>query len=196
MRKTVTATLVAFLIIALIFPALHVSADDYSGWEVILPLLADGKGDEFVKPVGLASDYFTGTTELVAVQAAISWIASEYFYLADVGEVWTSSDQMYSRLQGDCEDWAILLCALLRFHTQYGGKTVSAKKVWVTINIVTEPGTGVVAAHAWVSYKLDRGGMVHIEPGSPYLYRHAPKGMLDFNDHWVKIKGLYKAIFP
>lgn len=182
------------VVAALLVPTTSALADDYSGWDTIRPLLLDGEGDEFVKPIpGLASDAFTGATELEAVQAAVNWVAANYNYVADVGEVWTSSEQMYGRLSGDCEDWAILLTALLRFHTQYAGQAVTADKVWVAISLVTEPGIGVVAAHAWVGYHLDRGGKIHIEPGLADLYRGRPNGMLNFNDTWVKGGGPYLA---
>lgn len=190
MKKILLGCMVVFALLASTSP---VFADDYDGWDTIRPLLKDGAGDEFVKDIGLASDYFTGATELEAVRAAVTWVADNYSYEADVGEVWTSSDQMYVRLEGDCEDWAILLTALLRFHTQYGGQAITADKVWVAINLVTEPGVGVVAAHAWVGYKLESGGKIHIEPGLRDLYRGRPNGMLNFNDAWVKGGGPYLA---
>lgn len=186
--------LVCALIAALLVPATPAFADDYSGWDTIRPLLVDGRGDEFVRPIsGLAPNAFIGATELEAVQAAVNWVATSYNYVEDVGEVWTSSDQMYRILAGDCEDWAILLTALLRFHTQYGGQVISADKVWVAINLVTAPGVGVVAAHAWVGYKLNKGGKIHIEPGFTGLYRGKPNGMLNFNDESVKGGGAYLA---
>jgi hypothetical protein len=192
MKKLVAVFLA---IVALLVSATPVFADDYSGWDTIRPLLKDGSGDEFIKPIpGLAPNAFYGETELAAVQSVVDWIAGKYQYVADQGEVWTSSDQMYGRLAGDCEDWAILTTALLRFHTQYGaGQAVTPDKVWVAINLVTEPGVGVVAAHAWVGYKLDAGGKIHIEPGLTDLYRGKPNGMLNFNDAWVKGGGPYLA---
>jgi len=167
-------------------------AEDYEGWDDIRPLLKDGKGSEFVMDVGDIDD-FTGETEIEAVGAAVEWVYEKYTYKEDVGEVWTDSDQMYDRLEGDCEDWAILLTALLRFHTKYDGQAISSDKVWVAINLVTEPGIGVVVAHAWVGYRLDKGGIIHIEPGLPDLYRGRPYGMLNFNDEWVKGGGFYLA---
>jgi len=190
MRKIVVLTVIVMSIMLLANLAI---ANEYEGWEEIRPLLKDGEGVEFIEDVGIASDYFTRATELEAVQAAINWIAAEYTYKADIGEVWTSSGQMYSLLKGDCEDWAILLTALLRFHTQYDGQSISPDKVWVAINFVTEPGIGVVAAHAWVGYKLDKGGKIHIEPGLTDLYRGRPSGMLNFNDEWVKGGGFWLA---
>lgn len=189
---------ICILIAALLIPVIPAAADDYDGWDVIRPLLLDGRGDEFVKPIlvpELAANAFSGATELEAVQAAVNWVAAQYedHYVADTGDVWTSSDQMYTRLAGDCEDWAMLLTALLRFHTQYGGLAISADKVWVAVNLVTAPGAGVVAAHAWVGYQLDRGGAIHIEPGLTGLYRGRSRGMLNFNDAWVNGGGFYLA---
>lgn len=184
---------VGLLVLAITLLSGFVMADDYIGWETIRPLLKDGEGSEFVKNVGIASDYFKGETELEAIQAAVDWVYDKYEYVSDAGEVWTSSDQMYDRLEGDCEDWAILLTALLRFHTQYDGQEISEDKVWVAINLVTKPGIGVLTGHAWVGYKLDKGGNIHIEPTSTLLYRGRPHGMLNFNDEWVKGGGFYLA---
>ena len=186
--------LVGILIVSMTLFSSFVLADTYEGWDEIRPALKDGDGVEFVKDVGIDSDFFDGTTELEAVQAAVDWVADEFNYVPDDGEVWTSSNQMYERLEGDCEDWAILLTALLRFHTQYNdGQTIGTDKVWIAINIVTAPGVGVVAAHAWVGYRLDKGGKIHIEPGLTGLYRGRPNGMLNFNDGWVKGGGPYLA---
>jgi hypothetical protein len=151
--------------------------------------LGDGEGSEFVRPIpGLAPTTFRGSSEFEAVEAVVKWVAENYLYEEDTGEVWTPSDEMYTRLKGDCEDWAVLLASLLRFHTQGG---IPAERVWVAINAVASPGRGVVAGHAWVGYKPQKGGMVHIEPGSTILYHQAPKGMLNFNDSWVEGGGCY-----
>jgi hypothetical protein len=193
-KKMQNKILVGILITSMILLSSFVLADDFEGWDEIRPALKDGDGSEFVREVGIPDDYFKGTTELEALQAAVNWVATEYDYVADDGEVWTSSDQMYGPLEGDCEDWAILLTALLRFHTQYNdGQTIGPDKVWVAINLVTEPGVGVVAAHAWVGYRLDKGGKIHIEPGLTGLYRGKPNGMLNFNDGWVKGGGFWLA---
>ena len=191
MRKIVIVVLVATMMTALL-PSMAL-AHDYDGWDQIRSVLKDGAGDEFVKPIpSLATDFFDEATEFQAVQAAASWIANNMQYVADDGEVWTSSDQQYaeSPRQGDCEDYAILLCALLRFHTQGG---IPADRVWVSVNLVTQPGVGVVAAHAWVGYKLERRGLVYIEPQTGTMYRGRPRGMLNFNDEWVKGGGRYLA---
>jgi len=193
MKKNAIVLLSTLLILGFVAPP--VLADNYSGWENIRPLLKDGKGDEFVRLIkDLPSDYFSDETEFDAVQQAITWVATHMTYVADIGEVWTSSDQMYTRLEGDCEDYAILLCALLRFHTQGG---IPAKRVWVVVGLVTSPGEGVIAGHAWVAYKMERGGTVYIEPQTGWIFRGNLPGygghMLNFNDQWVKGGGPYLA---
>ena len=192
MRKIVVLTVIVMSIMLL---GNLVMAEDFEGWDVIRPLLKDSDGEEFIVSIpDLDPDEFSEETELEAVLAAVDWVAGKYNYMPDDGEVWTSSDQMYTRLEGDCEDWAILLTALLRFHTQYNdGQTIGPDKVWVAINLVTEPGVGVVAAHAWVGYRLDKGGKIHIEPRLTGLYRGRPNGMLNFNDEWVKGGGFWLA---
>ena len=172
-------------------------ADDY-GWDEIRPALLDGDGAEFV--VYTKYDVvLAGETEFEKVLSAANWTAYHMEYEldpVDPGDVWTPSDDQFAEITpgvkdsgtGDCEDFAILLCALMRFNIG-----VPADRVWVSINLVTEPGTGVVAAHAWVGYKLERGGMAYIEPQTGELYRGRPKGMLNFNDEWVKGGGRYLA---
>lgn len=203
MRKTVIATFSVLLAISLMISALPVSAENYFGWEAIRPLLKDGDGAEFVKTIdGLPTDYFSAGTEFEAVQLAATWVAENMKYKSDIeqygyAEVWTSSDQIWETLEGDCEDYAILLCALLRFHTQGG---IPAKRVWVIVGLVTEPGKGVIAGHAWVGYKMERGGILYIEPQLGILFRgNLPSyggHMLMFNDEWVKGGGPYLAGSP
>lgn len=132
MKRKATAPLLTFLVLGLLVSAWQVSADEYWGWEVIRPALLDGEGAEFVKPIpGLPSEPFYAATEMEAVQAAANWVAYQISYEPDPdppGDVWTSSDQQYAEITpgvggsgtGDCEDYSILLCALLRFHTQGG----------------------------------------------------------------------------
>jgi hypothetical protein len=166
------------------------TAKDYEGWDEICPALIDGYGDEFVVDDEYNIDFGEGT-EFKKVKSAANWVASYMTYVPDPdppGDVWTSSDQSFEELTGDCEDFAILLCALMRFNIE-----VPENRVWVSINLVTEPGAGVVAAHAWVGYKLERGGMAYIEPQTGNLYRGRPKGMLNFNDQWVKGGGRWLA---
>jgi len=183
MRRILLPLSLALGMLLVATPAL---ADEYEGWEEIRPALVDGEGNEFVTPVGAGQESAGYWIGWVAEQAQTpgNWVV-------DTVETWTASDQMFTKLQGDCEDWAILLCALLRFHTPDGG--VPADRVWISVNLVTAPGLGVVAAHAWVGFKLERGGLVYIEPGTGYIYRGRPQGMLSFNDEWVRGGGPYLA---
>jgi len=191
--KRISIAIFAMLAMLMAFLPVVALADNYEGWDAIRPLLKDGAGDEFIRPIlGLSPYEFSASSEFDAVQAAASWISTNMTYEADVGEVWTSSDQQYVEVprRGDCEDYSILLCALLRFHTQGG---IPPDRVWVSANLVTQPGEGVVAAHAWVGYKLEVGGLAYIEPQTGIMYRGRPHGMLNFNDQWVKGGGKYLA---
>lgn len=197
MKKLIPVCLVTIALLVG-FSTTPVFAHDYEGWDTIRPLLKDGAGDEFVKPVGLPADYFTDGTELEAVQSAAQWVATNMAYAPDLDaqgtptDIWTSSNEMYTRLTGDCEDYAILLCALLRFHTQGG---IPSNRVWVVVGLITLPGTDqVVAGHGWVAYKLQKGGMTYIEPQTGTIHRgNLGGGMLNFNDQWVKGGGFYLA---
>ena len=122
MRRILLPLSLALGMLLVATPAL---ADEYEGWEEIRPALVDGEGNEFVTPVGAGQESAGYWIGWVAEQAQTpgNWVV-------DTVETWTASDQMFTKLQGDCEDWAILLCALLRFHTPDGG--VPADRVWIS----------------------------------------------------------------
>ena len=179
--------LVSIVAISYLFMLTATQASHVSGWDNIRARLLDGEGAEFVKPIdGLASDKFNADTESQAVQQAATWVAGNMIYEEDVGEVWTDSNQQYYEVPrtGDCEDYAILLTALIRFHTQGG---IAANRVWVAAGLVTLTGTDEVIGHAWVVYKPESGGMTYIEPQTGMEYHGNLVGeMLQFNDEWVK----------
>ena len=180
-----TTILVGMLTIGLLLMPTVAQADEYDGWGEIRPLLLDGEGSEFVERIdGLGSSAFSTVGE------AIAWVANNITYVADDGEVWTSSNQTWTKGEGDCEDYAILLTALLRFHTQGG---IPPNRVWVMAGLITLPGTDeVVVGHAWVGFKLERGGMAYIEPQTGTVFRGSlGGGMLQFNDRWVKGGGYF-----
>lgn len=197
-------------------------ADEYQGWAEIRPALIDGEGSEFIVDM----DYglgFTGT-EFQQVLAAANWVASNMEYEDDPvppGDVWTSSDQQFGEITptqsgtGDCEDFAILLCALARFAVG-----VPADRIWVQAGLLTglliaeELGPPPIVGHAYAVYKAERGGIWHIEPqwgDIPYLvtyrgskpsvthwYAQPPpyageSATLRFNDEWVKGGGFWLA---
>ena len=179
--------LVSIVAISYLFMLSATQASHVSGWDNIRARLLDGERAEFVKPIdGLAPDEFNAGTEYQAVQQAASWVAGNMTYEVDEGEVWTDSNQQYYEVPrtGDCKDYAILLTALLRFHTQGG---IAANRVWLAAGLVTFPGTDEVIGHAWVVYKPERGGTVCIEPQTGMGYHGNLVGeMIQFNDVWVK----------
>ena len=120
-------------------------AEDFEGWDEIRPALKDGDGAEFVVDIGNGLE-FPGDTEFDQVLAAANWVAFHMFYKDDPdppGDVWTSSDDQFGEITigvkdsgtGDCEDFSILLCALMRFVVG-----VPANRVWVQGGIVSAPG--------------------------------------------------------
>jgi len=187
MRKVLgLAMMVAFIL----FLGGSVLAYQSSPWSEIREDLLDGDGAEFVTPVSVPIE---GETEFEKVKNAASYVAGfAGEYEEDEVETWTAAEQFGTSLPGsrDCEDFAIYLCAIIRHVVG-----VPASRVWVSINLVTEPGKGVVAAHAWVGYKLQKGGNTYIEPLAGKIYRGRAKGMLNFNDEyeWVRGGGPYLA---
>lgn len=220
-RKPLIALVMGLMMLTML-PSTIILADEYWGWEEIRPALIDGDGAEFVKPIpGFSPNEFTGATEMEAVQVAANWVAYHMFYESDTfpsGDVWTSSDQQFGEITigvegsgtGDCEDFSILLCAILRFHTQGG---IPAKRVWVQGGILVAPeeeDKPPIFGHAFIVYKTEKGGIYYIEPqwggipyrGSPpsvlhwYFKRPLYAGysaMLRFNDQWVKGGGFWLA---
>ena len=177
--------------------------------------LIDGAGDEFVVE-GSYDAELTGDTEFDKVLSAANWVAYHMKYEFDPpGDVWTPSNDQFAEITlgvpgsgtGDCEDFAILLCALMRFNVG-----VPANRVWVQGGILVVPGEEEkppIFGHAYVVYKAERGGIFYIEPqlgGYPYRgsfpsithwHTRPPwtgeSAMLRFNDDWVKGGGFWLA---
>lgn len=216
-RKSSLAFVLAVTVVMLLSST--ATAEDYVGWEdAIRPALIDGAGDEFVVDDEYNVD-FEGDTEFEEVLSAANWVAYHMKYEPDPdppGDVWTPSDDQFAEITsgvpdsgtGDCEDFAILLCALMRFNVG-----VPANRVWVQAGILAAPGEEKrppIFGHAYVVYKAERGGIFYIEPqwgGIPYRgsfpsllhwYPHPPpmtgeSAMLRFNDEWVKGGGFWLA---
>ena len=193
------------------------TADDYAGWGEIRPALIDGAGDEFVVE-GSYDAELTGETEFDRVLSAANWVAFHMQYEFDPdlpGDVWTPSNDQFAEITpgvkgsgtGDCEDFAILLCALMRFNVG-----VPANRAWVQGGILVVPGEEErppIFRHAYVVYKAERGGIFYIEPqlgGYPYRGsfpsithwhtrppRTGESATLRFNDDWVKGGGQWLA---
>jgi hypothetical protein len=194
------------------------TAEDYEGWDEIRPALIDGDGAEFVVDAEYNVDFGAGT-EFDKVLSAANWVAYHMEYVSDPdppGDVWTASDQQFDEITpgvkdsgtGDCEDFAILLCALMRFNVE-----VPANRAWVQAGILAAPGREErppIFGHAYVVYKAERRGIFYIEPqwgGYPYRgsypsilhwYYKRPhytgeSATLRFNDEWVKGGGQWLA---
>lgn len=215
MRKIVVLTVIVMSIMLLGNVAI---AEEFESWDEIRPALKDGNGDEFVVDTSYGVT-FSGDTEFEKVLAAANWVAYHMDYVSDpdpLGDVWTSSDEQFGEITigtegsgtGDCEDFAILLCALMRFVVG-----VPANRVWVQGGILSVPGdapknTPPIFGHAYVVYKAERRGIFYIEPqwgGYPYrgsfpsvtFFDNTPpvfageSAMLRFNDEWVKGGGFW-----
>ena len=218
MRKIVMLTVIVMSIILLGNLAI---AEDFEGWDEIRPALKDGDGAEFVVGTFDYNVEFDEDTEFEQVLAAANWVAfhMKYEYDSDPpGDVWTTSDQQFNEITpgvegsgtGDCEDFSILLCALMRFVVG-----VPAKRVWVQGGTLSVPGnapedTPPIFGHAYVVYKAEKRGIFYIEPqwgGFPYrgsypsvtFFDNTPpvfageSAMLRFNDEWVKGGGFWLA---
>lgn len=209
-------TLVFCLVTVLMSPAISALAHEYEGWDLIRPALLDGDGAEFI--VDTTYPEFVEETEFDKVLAAANWVAYHMCYESDPippGDVWTSSDQQFAEITpgvagsgtGDCEDFSILLCALMRFSIG-----VPADRVWVQTGIIVVPELDKppLVGHAYVVYKAEKRGIFYIEPqwgGLPYrgsypsilhwYFKMPPytgeSAMLRFNDEWVKGGGPYLA---
>lgn len=220
MRRIV---ILAFMVMSIMLLGNLAIADEYEGWEEIQPALKDGDGAEFVVETFYDVE-FPGATEFEQVLAAANWVAFHMSYIDDPvppGDVWTASDQQFAEITigdkgsgtGDCEDFSILLCALMRFVIG-----VPANRVWVQGGLVSAPGVALeetppIFGHAYVVYKAKKGGIFYIEPQwGGYLYRGSfpsiahwyttppvewfvagESAMLRFNDEWVKGGGFYLA---
>jgi len=226
MKKTALLLVLCVVALSLQNTTSLVSAYEAWGWSQIRADLIDGDGSEFIKPIpGWGPNVFTGSTEMDAVLAAAEWVAEHMVWVADPdppGDVWTASDQQYAKIiagggvgEGDCEDFSILLCAILRFHTQGG---IPADRVWVQAGLIvladgwTEEKPPVFG-HALVIYKAVKGGVYYVEPqwdGVAYrgckpsilnkywdppthAYFAGESATLRFNDVWVKGGGFWLA---
>jgi hypothetical protein len=195
----------------MVVPALAYQA---KGWDEIRPALIDGNGSEFIVPVSWTPP---AGSELEQVLAAADYVANRLTWTPDppeYGDVWTSADSIGTT--GDCEEFAILLCSLMRFSIG-----IPADRVWVQGGLITDPPSNAVAhnyedstqvppifGHAYVVYKDNRGTW-YIEPQyGAYRYRgtltqlYAQMGitppyimgesaLLRFNDQWVRGGGFW-----
>jgi hypothetical protein len=150
--------------------------DTYHGWGKSSPVSANNGLDlKLIKPIpGLSETKFSGDTEFEAVQQAATWVATNMRY--EENDTWTPSDEQYyeNPRTGDSDDYAVLLCALLRFHTQ--GGTIPNDRVWVSAKFDSQSEAKEKVTEAWVGYRLEGGGLAYIEPRTGLIRRGRPQG--------------------
>jgi len=183
MRKKIGLVAVGLLLVLVMAPI--VSADETVGWHDIRAGLTDGNGAEFV----VNTTYpilISGTTEGQKVVNATHWVHDNIVYTADVVETWMSSNQTYGQIDanwdgivdgtatGDCEEYAILLCALLRFNVG-----VLPSRVWVATS----------GTHATVQYVAPSGMKYNLDPTNDWILPGGAPGKIKFNDEWAVYHG-------
>lgn len=183
----------------MIFLSMLILPFNYSGWGNIRNALEDGDGSEFIKNIGLSKHHFS------SVEEAYTWCRSHIIFENDPNppDVWEPSTSLFLEIllngkgRGDCEDFSILLCAFLRFHTSGG---IPDDRVWVAIGQVR------YGVHAWVEF-LDKDGVLWILDPLDDTKLNNPISRFEFNDRWVNplndIKyasifnwGLFKRVLP
>jgi hypothetical protein len=170
-KKSLFMFVITILSTTILFPS------DYRGWGNIKTALEDGNGSEFVKKLKLPSYHFS------SVEEAYNWVTSHFLYESDPNppDIWKSSSVLYLDIilknfcKGDCEDFSILLCALLRFHTSGG---ISDNKVWVAVGKVK------YGIHAWVEY-IDNNDIIWVLDPIDGIRTDSRISRFKFNDKWV-----------
>ena len=121
-------------------------AEDYH-YKTASHIIRTGQTHLLIRPV---PTMFNVDTELEALFKIYRYLDERFVYVNDdENHYWTSSDTMFERMSGDCEDWAMLFVALLRFSTT---KPISSDRIWLVCSL--EPKFG---GHAWVLYHTKDG---------------------------------------
>lgn len=99
---------------------------------------------QYIQPENTVVQQLAG--QLGAVEDCYYWVAQNIKYVPDYSlgsaEYWLYPSQTIQRKRGDCEDFAILLCSLIR------AKGTPAEEVRVVAGLV--PSDGELVGHAWV----------------------------------------------
>lgn len=94
------------------------------------------------------------------IQATHEFVNSFTSYRREIGDYWTTPDEMLSARAGDCDDSSILLCSLLRNY-------IPPEKVFVAIGVWAQDGRP--DGHAWVIAQAEDGSDMVIEStASPF----------------------------
>lgn len=100
-----------------------------------------------IRPVPIM---FEVDVELEALFMVYRYLHKRFEYVKDdENAYWTSSDTMFERMHGDCEDWAMLFVAMLRFSTT---KPIPADRIWIVYSYDLAFG-----GHAWVLFHTKHG---------------------------------------
>jgi hypothetical protein len=101
-----------------------------------------------------------------------NWVASNVQYEEDPGgEYWKLPCETIRDGRGDCEDYAILLCSLLR-HSGY-----DAESVYVIV------GHSEVGGHAWVKCEVEVLGWRYFEPQANGLFNMFVADLFSLNEY-------------
>lgn len=132
--------------LAVIAPPIVGLAEDYH-YKTAAFLLRAKQTHVLIRPVPIM---FEVDTELEALLRVYRYLNKRFKYVSDdENHYWTSSDTMFERMAGDCEDWAMLFVAMVRFSTT---KPIPADRIWVTLSY-----DAVFGYHAWVMYRTRYG---------------------------------------
>jgi hypothetical protein len=173
-RKKNILILIFFVIVFLkYFPKF-----EYSGGVDIKDALSDGNGKEFVGRVLLSKRRFGNIDE------AYNWVVNNMIYEDDPNppDVWSTALKTYLEIklkgksEGDCEDYAILLCSILRFHTN---GDFGHDRVWVVVQ------QNIGGDHAFVEYVDNESRVWLLDPVNKLKKEDSPSYKYKFNDKTV-----------
>lgn len=143
MKKLLIA--IALGVSVLIFSSVAL-AEDYH-YRTAAYLIRTKQTHVLIRPVPIM---FEVDTELEALLKVYRYLDDRFVYAVDdENAYWTSSDTMFERMSGDCEDWAMLFVAMLRFSTT---KPISADRIWMVMSF-----DAMFGPHAWVLYHTKDG---------------------------------------
>ncbi len=132
-----------FLLACSIFLLVKVLREPGYKYEIAYP----ENPQRYVQPENSAVQSLAG--QLGTVEDCYYWVARNIKYVPDyslgVSEYWQYPSQTIQRRKGDCEDFAILLCSLIR------ANGTPAEDIRVVAGLV--PSDGEIAGHAWVELR-------------------------------------------
>ena len=142
-KKIVLPLIIALLLVCLVFFFYQGDTKPEYKYELVLP----ENPQQYIQPENTAVQERAG--QLGSVENCYYWVSSNIFYRPDdslgSSEYWLYPSETLALKKGDCEDFAILLCSLIR------AKGTPAEEVRVVAGLV--PTNGDIAGHAWVELK-------------------------------------------